>query len=187
MVRLVVVVVSGFPHLDGFPATVTDFGFSNYFVPGHLLSTWCGSPPYAAPELFEGKEYDGPKADIWVTETDDAPTNARTEDRVECLTFSCFFLSLQSLGVVLFVLVSGFLPFYSATLNDMKLQVTSRLLNKIPFWVSLECQDLILRMLVRDPEKRLSIPQILLHHWLTRVRPTICHARSVDVFVPVTG
>ena len=45
---------------------ILDFGFSNYFQPGHLLSTWCGSPPYAAPELFEGKEYDGPKADVWV-------------------------------------------------------------------------------------------------------------------------
>lgn len=44
-----------------------DFGFSNHFVPGEMLSTWCGSPPYAAPELFEGKRYDGPKADIWVT------------------------------------------------------------------------------------------------------------------------
>lgn len=45
---------------------LADFGFSNYFVPGQLLSTWCGSPPYAAPELFEGEQYDGPKADIWV-------------------------------------------------------------------------------------------------------------------------
>ena len=43
-----------------------DFGFSNFYTPGVLLSTWCGSPPYAAPELFEGKEYDGPKADVWV-------------------------------------------------------------------------------------------------------------------------
>ena len=33
---------------------LADFGFSNYFRAGEALSTWCGSPPYAAPELFEG-------------------------------------------------------------------------------------------------------------------------------------
>ena len=32
---------------------LADFGFSNYFSPGNPLATWCGSPPYAAPELFE--------------------------------------------------------------------------------------------------------------------------------------
>lgn len=45
---------------------ISDFGFSNHFQPGSTLRTWCGSPPYAAPELFEGKEYDAPKVDIWV-------------------------------------------------------------------------------------------------------------------------
>jgi serine/threonine protein kinase len=45
---------------------LADFGFSNIFEDGHRLSTWCGSPAYAAPELFAGQEYDGPKADIWV-------------------------------------------------------------------------------------------------------------------------
>lgn len=45
---------------------VSDFGFSNFFNTGDLLSTGCGSPPYAAPELFENKEYDPPKVDVWV-------------------------------------------------------------------------------------------------------------------------
>ena len=44
----------------------SDFGFSNRFTLDSPLSTCCGSPPYAAPELFEGKEYQGPKVDIWV-------------------------------------------------------------------------------------------------------------------------
>lgn len=43
-----------------------DFGFSNFFSPTGHLTTWCGSPPYAAPEVFEGKRYIGPEVDVWV-------------------------------------------------------------------------------------------------------------------------
>jgi MAP/microtubule affinity-regulating kinase len=35
---------------------IADFGFSNQFVAGQKLDTFCGSPPYAAPELFQGKK-----------------------------------------------------------------------------------------------------------------------------------
>lgn len=48
---------------------IADFGFSNYYTTGGQLSTWCGSPPYAAPEVFEGKKYIGPEIDIWVSST----------------------------------------------------------------------------------------------------------------------
>lgn len=46
--------------------TFVDFGFGNFFQPGEPLATWCGSPPYAAPEVFEGQQYEGPQLDIWV-------------------------------------------------------------------------------------------------------------------------
>jgi len=46
---------------------IADFGFSNYYTRGELLATWCGSPPYAAPEVFEGKKYTGPEIDVWVS------------------------------------------------------------------------------------------------------------------------
>jgi serine/threonine protein kinase len=52
--------------MDFFLSLPVDFGFGNFFSEGQFLSTWCGSPPYAAPEVFEGIEYEGPPLDIWV-------------------------------------------------------------------------------------------------------------------------
>uniref|UniRef100_A0A1B6H4M6 non-specific serine/threonine protein kinase n=1 Tax=Cuerna arida TaxID=1464854 RepID=A0A1B6H4M6_9HEMI len=117
---------------------LADFGFSNHFVPGEMLSTWCGSPPYAAPELFEGKRYDGPKADIW------------------------------SLGVVLYVLVCGALPFDGTTLQCMRNRVMAGKF-RIPFFMSADCEHLIRHMLLVDPEKRLSVKQIQAHRWMSQV------------------
>jgi len=46
---------------------IADFGFSNFWSPSSNLNTWCGSPPYAAPEVFEGQQYKGPEIDVWVS------------------------------------------------------------------------------------------------------------------------
>ncbi|KFM57096.1 Serine/threonine-protein kinase SIK3, partial [Stegodyphus mimosarum] len=100
-----------------------------------MLSTWCGSPPYAAPELFEGRQYNGPKADIW------------------------------SLGVVLYVLVCGALPFDGSTLHSLRNRVLAGKF-RIPYFMSSECEHLIRHMLVVDPAKRLTIDQIIKHKWI---------------------
>ncbi|XP_071510023.1 uncharacterized protein [Diadema antillarum] len=113
---------------------IADFGFSNFFEKGHLLKTWCGSPPYAAPELFEGREYNGPKADVW------------------------------SLGVVLYVLVSGALPFDGKTLHNLRARVLSGQF-RIPFFMSEGCEDLIRHMLVLDAGRRYTTDQVLSHRW----------------------
>ncbi|GAB0100785.1 Non-specific serine/threonine protein kinase [Sergentomyia squamirostris] len=116
---------------------LADFGFSNTFTEGIPLSTWCGSPPYAAPEVFQGLEYDGPKADIW------------------------------SLGVVLYVLVCGALPFDGATLHDLRSVVVAGKF-RIPFFMSQACEDLIRHMLLVQPERRYTLKQIARHPWMSQ-------------------
>uniref|UniRef100_A0AAQ5Y0U5 non-specific serine/threonine protein kinase n=1 Tax=Amphiprion ocellaris TaxID=80972 RepID=A0AAQ5Y0U5_AMPOC len=122
---------------------LADFGFGNFYNAGEPLSTWCGSPPYAAPEVFEGKEYEGPQLDIW------------------------------SLGVVLYVLVCGSLPFDGPSLPALRQRVTEGRF-RIPFFMSQDCENLIRKMLVVDPAKRISVAQIKQHRWML-VDPTAAH------------
>ncbi|NXC40169.1 SIK2 kinase, partial [Penelope pileata] len=112
-----------------------DFGFGNFYKSGEPLTTWCGSPPYAAPEVFEGQQYEGPQLDIW------------------------------SMGVVLYVLVCGALPFDGPTLPILRQRVLEGRF-RIPYFMSEECEHLIRRMLVLDPSKRLTIAQIKEHKWM---------------------
>ncbi|XP_029674872.1 serine/threonine-protein kinase MARK2-like isoform X9 [Formica exsecta] len=101
---------------------IADFGFSNEFTPGNKLDTFCGSPPYAAPELFQGKKYDGPEVDVW------------------------------SLGVILYTLVSGSLPFDGSTLRELREGKY-----RIPFYMSTDCENLLKKFLVLNPTKRASL------------------------------
>ncbi|KAK2497800.1 hypothetical protein MC885_000452 [Smutsia gigantea] len=71
----------------------------------------------------------------------------------------------DSLGVVLYVLVCGALPFDGSTLKDLRARVLSGKF-RIPFFMSTECEHLIRHMLVLDPNKRLSMEQICKHKWM---------------------
>uniref|UniRef100_A0A8C1MWY8 non-specific serine/threonine protein kinase n=1 Tax=Cyprinus carpio TaxID=7962 RepID=A0A8C1MWY8_CYPCA len=114
---------------------IADFGFSNEFKLGSKLDTFCGSPPYAAPELFQGKKYDGPEVDIW------------------------------SLGVILYTLVSGSLPFDGQNLKELRERVL-RGKYRVPFYMSTDCESILRRFLVLNPTKRCTLEQIMKDKWM---------------------
>uniref|UniRef100_A0A6Q2Y7Z8 non-specific serine/threonine protein kinase n=1 Tax=Esox lucius TaxID=8010 RepID=A0A6Q2Y7Z8_ESOLU len=114
---------------------IADFGFSNEFTMGNKLDTFCGSPPYAAPELFQGKKYDGPEVDIW------------------------------SLGVILYTLVSGSLPFDGQNLKELRERVL-RGKYRVPFYMSTDCEGILRRFLVLNPTKRCTLEQIMKDKWI---------------------
>ncbi|XP_064159595.1 MAP/microtubule affinity-regulating kinase 4 isoform X3 [Anguilla rostrata] len=114
---------------------IADFGFSNEFTLGNKLDTFCGSPPYAAPELFQGKKYDGPEVDIW------------------------------SLGVILYTLVSGSLPFDGQNLQELRERVL-RGKYRVPFYMSTDCEGILRRFLVLNPTKRCTLEQIMKDKWM---------------------
>ncbi|CAH8431822.1 unnamed protein product [Schistosoma rodhaini] len=114
---------------------LTDFGFSNKFIPGTNLDTACGSLAYSAPEILLGDSYDAPKVDIW------------------------------SLGVILYMLVSGNLPFQET--NDS--ETLTKIMDcdySMPSHLSPDCKRLISRLLIRDPQKRAHLDDILQDDWL---------------------
>ena len=115
-----------------------DFGFSTACGRGNTLATPCGSPPYAAPELFGQKAYVGQSADVW------------------------------ALGVLLYFMVSGALPFAGTNLHTLR---SSILLGgfAVPAHVPRPCQRLLTDILRRVPADRPTVEQIMACDWLRGV------------------
>ena len=113
---------------------IIDFGLSNYFVVGQkeLLSTPCGSPCYASPEMVGGHKYNGFKIDIW------------------------------SSGIILYAMLCGYLPFEDKD-NDVLFEKILECKVIFPKYIKGNSKDLIEKILVTDPEKRISIPEIKKH------------------------
>ena len=112
---------------------IIDFGLRNYFR-NNLLTTPCGSPCYASPEMISGKKYNGFLIDIWST------------------------------GIILYAMVCGHLPF-----EDKSFAILfQKILNcKISFhkYVGELSKDLIKKILVQNPEKRITLEQIKKHEF----------------------
>ncbi|NXP55313.1 MELK kinase, partial [Heliornis fulica] len=100
------------------------------------LNTCCGSPAYAAPELIQGKAYIGSEADIW------------------------------SMGVLLYALLCGFLPFDDDNVMAIYRKIT-RGKYSVPKWLSPSSVLLLSQMMQVDPKKRITVKHLLSHPWLT--------------------
>ena len=113
---------------------IIDFGLSNYFKENQdpLLSTPCGSPCYASPEMVAGKKYDGFKIDVW----------------------SC--------GIILYAMLCGYLPFEDPD-NEVLFKKILECNLEFPNYVKKTSKDLIKKILVTEPEKRITIPEIKKH------------------------
>lgn len=119
---------------------ISDFGLSalpEQLRYDGLLHTQCGTPAYVAPEVLRKKGYDGSKADIW----------------------SC--------GVVLYVLLAGFLPFQHENLMTMYNRVLKAQF-EFPPWFSHESKRLIAKILVADPAKRTTVSAISRDTWFRK-------------------
>ncbi|KAG6419252.1 hypothetical protein SASPL_121468 [Salvia splendens] len=119
---------------------VSDFGLSaisEQINHDGLFHTFCGTPAYVAPEVLARKGYNGEKVDIW----------------------SC--------GVVLFVLMSGYLPFHDKNVMAMYKRIYKGDFS-CPRWFSPELIRLVTRMLDANPETRITIPEIMKNRWFKR-------------------
>ena len=111
---------------------VIDFGLSNYYSKNKLLETPCGSLCYAAPETLTGCAYDGKKSDVW------------------------------SIGVILFAMLCGYLPFQNGNDSNQELYMRVMLCQyEVPHYVCDEAKELICKILVRDPYKRVNLNEIV--------------------------
>lgn len=124
---------------------ISDFGLSALYVGDsdgdgatrtELLHTTCGTPNYVAPEVLADKGYEGKKADVW------------------------------SIGVILYVLLAGFLPFDESTIVALFAKIQAADFT-YPKWFSPSVRSLLDAIIIADPKARLTLAQVRESPWLT--------------------
>ena len=130
---------------------ITDFGFARKFSELQKLQTYCGSYAYAAPEIIIGEPYLGRTADVW------------------------------SIGVILYAMVCGKLPFKDKDAKALLSDVASKI--HFPSRLDDKCKDLIQGILKFVPKERLTLEEIKHHPWMLatsgkRVQPVIAKPLS---------
>ncbi|XP_075590028.1 uncharacterized protein LOC124491459 isoform X2 [Dermatophagoides farinae] len=117
-------------------AKIADFGLSNVFDDKHFLQTFCGSPLYASPEIVRGLPYFGPEVDCW------------------------------SLGVLLYTLVYGAMPFDGSNFKKLVKQISEANYFEPP--EKSPATELIHKLLTPEPKERASIIDICMDPWVNQ-------------------
>ncbi|UYV81034.1 NUAK1 [Cordylochernes scorpioides] len=140
-------------------AKLADFGLSNVFDDKHHLNTFCGSPLYASPEIVKGVPYYGPE--------DKATSHTSRSTRQyldEKLDENIPFVDCWSLGVLLFTLVYGSMPFDGTNFKRLVKQISDGEFYE-PETKS-GASELIHWLLKGDPQQRATIVDICANDWV---------------------
>jgi len=142
---------------------IADFGLSDFYRPGEVMRSDCGSLSYLAPEVFRGTSNAGPPLDVW------------------------------SLGVILFALLYGRLPFEGSDLcgsnRPREAIIRNRICKcqyKMDESMSADAKDLVRRLLKLDPAERASVPEIFNHCWLRQRNSTTSSTLSASSGPPIS-
>jgi len=131
-------------QLDDADIKVADFGLARVVSNKDMMKTACGTPGYVAPEVLQNKGYTGGAVDCW------------------------------SVGVILYILLCGFPPFYEEELPALFEQILkARYDFPSPWWdnISKDAKDLVQGLLTVDPKKRLTAKQVLDSKWVSGSAP----------------
>merc|ERR1719203_2384202 len=127
---------------DDTAIVISDFGLSKFAAPHTEMTMPCGTLAYVAPEVLSMKGY-GRKVDLW------------------------------SLGCIMHLLLRGVLPFDGHTKDEVVEKTLNKKLNLThKKWdrVSADAKDLIAKLLIKDPKKRISVEDALKHQWFDRIK-----------------
>ena len=123
-------------------AKICDFGVSRFMSEGEVINEQCGTPAYIAPEIIKKKGYKGFSADLW------------------------------SLGVMLYAMVMGAMPFKANNMDGLHEKIIKRDCDMQNDLVTPQAKDLIERLLTVDPNKRITLPEVFQHPWMKESSPT---------------
>ena len=125
---------------------IIDFGLSNYNTEDNLLSTPCGSPCYASPEMVSGKKYNGFTSDVWST------------------------------GIILYAMIYGYLPFENLNNNnDLLFRKIKECKVDYPRCNCYLALDLLKKILVPNPNERFTISEIKRHKFYLKGKNIFNH------------